>query len=189
MQFAQLSFKDQSKILAAPEFKTINTYSIDQMVERLKPLEEGGYTLVYGAYLPQKGVAQEKALEDLLEARGKWLSHVIGNQIHSVGLMDIEAYTIQKFDHQQLGQQVRIPFAALIFASQELIRCIGNDSFHSIAAFVKYGNTNTFINILNRPGVLALKGVERRVKETLTRDNWKAYTDQERAKRTASKIH
>jgi hypothetical protein len=185
MQFALFNIKDQYRLLAATEYQTLETYSLDQMVEQPEPVErEGGYTLVYGSYLPQSGVAKEKALEDLLEARDKWLSHVRGQQIHPIGLKDIEAYSVQ-----QVGKQVRIPFSALIVASPELIRCIGSDSAHSIAAYLKFGNTDPFFNILNRPGVIALKGVERRVKEVLTPENWKAHTDQERAKRTASKIH
>lgn len=185
MQFALFRIQDQYRLLAETEFQTLETYSLDQLVEQPEPVEEeGGYVLVYGCYMPQKGVAKEKALEDLLEARDKWLSHVIGNQIHTIGLKDIEAYSIQ-----QVGQQIRIPFSALIVASPELIRCIGSDSAHSIAAYLKFGDTDPYFNLLNRPGVIALKGVERRVKETLTPDNWKAHTDQDRAKRTASKIH
>ncbi|MEF9443365.1 hypothetical protein OWS73_33635 [Burkholderia sp. 1B3(2022)] len=44
-------------------------------------------------------------------------------------------------------------------------------------------------NLLNRKGLLAFKGIERRGTTTVTKENWRSHVDPERLLRTALKIH
>lgn len=43
-------------------------------------------------------------------------------------------------------------------------------------------------NLLNRFGILAIKEQENRIKKQLNKDNWKAFIDENRVLKVASKI-
>ena len=65
----------------------------------------------------------------------------------------------------------------------------GKASVQAVTGFLRYAGMSPATNILNRPGVIALKGVERRVKDgPVNPADWRKHIDRDRAKRTARAI-
>jgi len=62
-------------------------------------------------------------------------------------------------------------------------------SVQAVTGFLRYAGMSPATNILNRPGVIALKGIERRVKDgPVNPADWRKHIDRDRAKRTARAI-
>lgn len=80
-----------------------------------------------------------------------------------------------------------IPFAALINTNLKL----NNRNKQAVTCFTKYSNLSIVDNILNRPGIFAIKEEELRLSKSkgiLSKDNWKIFIDNTRAIKVAQKI-
>lgn len=78
-----------------------------------------------------------------------------------------------------------VPFAALVCAPENILDQIGSRNTKSaVTAFLRYASMSPMTNILNRKGIIAFKGIERRT--AAAEDQWKSAIDEQRARRTAS---
>jgi hypothetical protein len=149
------------------------------------PPESGQFYVCYGSYMPQPGITAEKALEDLMTASDHYLGYINREHCHSIAFHGVEAYA-----SRSQGRSVRIPFSAVIQADPVVIERMGAKAGGAVTAFLRFKHEmDPVANILNRPGIIALKGVERRTStEAVTLENWKTFADSERAKRTCHNI-
>jgi hypothetical protein len=185
MQYAQFNIDGHKILLDVSEKHSLDNH-MDSLVELEKPSEESTlFMICYGSYRPQPGVSDEQAVEDLLIAKDHWLGHVDGADCHMIAFHDFEQFPVE-----HLGHSTRIPFAAVIQASPEIIEAIGSDkSVRAVSAFLRYGDVSVPINVLNRPGIIALKGIEKRHgQQSITLANWREHIDPVRAVRTSQKI-
>lgn len=185
MQYAQFEISGHRILLDVTEKYSLDNY-MDELAEVEKPSEETTPFLVcYGSYRPQPGVSGVQAMEDLLIAKDHWLGYVDGAKCHMIAFHDLIPYA-----EEQLGFSTRIPFAAVIQASPEVVESIGDEnSVRAVTGFLRYGDISVPVNVLNRPGIIALKGIEKRFsKEPVTLANWKDRVDSERASRISRKI-
>lgn len=186
MQYALITIKDKMLLLAAHEMMALEAH-LDGITDMDKPQEDAlPYHLCYGSYLLPQGVDGAKALEDFQAARDHWLGFVENNKCHSIAFHDAQAFEVR-----HIGNAIRIPFAALIQATETIIAKIGDKSSRqSVAGFLRYEqDMSPSTNILNCPGIIAFKGVEKRLKvDSLNLENWKESIDYERAKRAALTI-
>lgn len=185
MQIAQFNISGHKILLDVSEKHSLDNH-MDSLVELEKPSEETTpFMICYGSYRPQPGISDEQAADDLLIAKDHWLGHVEGAGCHMIAFHDFEAYPVE-----HLGHSTRIPFAAVIQASPEIIEAIGTDkSVRAVSAFLRYEGYSVPVNVLNRPGIIALKGIEKRHgQEIITLANWREHIDAERAVRTSQKI-
>lgn len=139
------------------------------------------YHVCYGCYLPQADIREEEAMTDLAEARDHWMGIIERDKCHLIAFCDAEA-----FGPRYIGLSLRIPFAALVQADPAMIERIADKKTRrAVTAFLRYANLSPATNILNRPGVFALKGVERRIKDDpITPAGWRKHIDRDRAGRT-----
>lgn len=172
------------RLVDANELQTLEVYK-DSFEEQ--PFEEKGkFFVCYGVYWPQPGIGSEQALADLMEARDHWLGHVYRDKGHGIAFHDVEAYATTSHN----GRANRIPFSAVIQASPEVIDRIGSSNVQATTAFLRLKHDMQALdNILNRSGLMAFKGIERRKPHfVVTLKNWKELADPDRAKSVASKI-
>lgn len=179
---------DADLLIDANEVQTLEIFK-DTFQELPMPSEECPLFVCYGSYMPQPGIGADDALGHLLEARGYWLGHVHRDRGHGIGFHDVLAYASVAYASEKQGKAINIPFAAAIQAEDEVIDRIGGTSTQAVTAFLRYSTQmDALTNVLNRPGIIALKGIERRVTGVITEENWQTFVDEERAKRTAMKI-
>lgn len=185
MQIAQFNIDGHKILLDVSEKYSLDNH-MDSLVELEKPSEESTpFMICYGSYRPQPGISDEKAVEDLLTAKDHWLGHIAGSDCHMIAFHDFEALQVE-----HLGHSTRIPFAAVIQANPEIIEAIGTDkTVRAVSAFLRYEGYSVPVNVLNRPGIIALKGIEKRHGEVvITLTNWRDHIDPDRAVRTSQKI-
>lgn len=142
------------------------------------------FELVYGVYLPQSGITPEQGLDDAKSARGFWMGTVIGTTCHPVGLEDAVFYPAI-----QLRHAVRIPFAALVCIGSEALTEIRTDSVRALTCFTRYTQQmSAASNVLNRPGIFAIKAYAKRASGSLTKENWQSQIDIDRVHRAAAQV-
>lgn len=141
--------------------------------------------LCYGSYMANPGVTAEKALEDLLEAQDHYLGYIEDNLCHKISFHSVEAHSTVK-----RGRSFYIPFAALLQASPEVIEAIGK-RHQAVTSFLRYEHQmDPPTNVLNRPGIIAIKGIEKRTKgTTVTLQNWKSFVNEARVMRNGTTIY
>lgn len=185
MQYAIIEIQQRPLLIDAAEMAAIDTY-IDGIREEGRPDESRNpYYVCYGSYLPQHGTSEAKAKADFKAAFDHWIGSVKANVCHLIALHDGEMLQIEHF-----GRAIRIPFAALIQAHEVVIARVGDrNAKHAVTGFLRYADMSPATNIFNRPGVIALKGIERRTK-SLPVDpvTWRKHIDRTRALRIARSI-
>lgn len=185
MQYALIEIQKRMLLIAANEMQSLDTYH-DAIAEQDKPDEtQHPYHVCYGCYMPQHGIDEDKALEDFKAARDHWIGYIQQEKCHIIAFHDAEP-----MEPERMGRAIRIPFAALVQAHAPVIEQIGGKaSVQAVTGFLRYAGMSPATNILNRPGVIALKGVERRVKDgPVNPADWRKHIDRDRAKRTARAI-
>lgn len=185
MQYALISIKDKMLLLSAHEMQALDEH-LESIADMDSPQEDTHpYHLCYGSYMPQIGTNAAKAIEDFQAARDHWLGSIENDKCHIIAFHDA-----QEFEVQHIGNAIRIPFAALIQASEAIIEKIGNkSSVQSVTGFLRYQDMSPSTNLLNRPGIIALKGLEKRLKvNPLNLQNWRESIDHRRAERAALTI-
>lgn len=179
MQYALMGLdpeKDVFIIIDANEYKELID-SKDKKIADIEPDDnELILKLVYGTIIPQYKIQRKDIEEGLNTALGKALAYVDNGVSTLIELVDIEVSKEEIND--------RIPFSALIRTNLT----IDNKKHQAISAFLRYGNMTVQDNLLNRFGIFAIKEQENRIKEQLSKDNWKTFIDENRVLRVASKI-
>jgi hypothetical protein len=184
MQYALMEVQGKSYLVDANEMQAVEFHGPENIADSPKPDEQASaLILCYGAYLPQPGVTYEKALFDLLGAKGTWLGTIAESICHLIAVQDVRALGIVK-----VAGQTRIPFAILIQAHPAITDKIKGDDALAITGFVRYGNMSPSDNLLNRQGVFALQAVERGGAGNLTLESWGKAIDRNRAQRISRKI-
>ncbi|PRE81317.1 hypothetical protein [Burkholderia gladioli] len=185
MQYILFPLKGKQFIVDAHEYSALNTFEDSIKDVELKPDVNSPLYVTYGVYMPQPGIEWEDAMGHLLERQDVWLGHIAGEHCHTLGFHQVDP--LPPISH---GMSFSIPFAALIHAHPDLIEKIGDhDSSQAVTAFVRFWDITPASNLLNRKGLLAFNGIERRGTTTVTKENWRDHVDPERLLRTALKIH
>lgn len=184
MQYAIIEIASNFRLIDAAEIRAVETYGDAGIFDSPKPdVQSSPFVLCYGAYLPQHGISDERALVDLLGAKGSWLGHIAESICQLVAVQDIRSFGMQK-----VGRMTYLPFAALIQADESVIDRIKANGL-AVSCFLRYANQSPADNLLNRSGVFAMKAVEARIKGgDLSLGNWDKSVDRSRAIRTARKI-
>lgn len=185
MQYAIIEIQKKLLLIDASEMQSLDTFK-DAIVELAKPKEdELPYYVCYGSYMPQKDIDDVNALNDFKMARDHWIATVNEDKCHIIAFHDAEP-----FEMERRGFARHIPFAALIQAQTPIIDRIGRkNSTQAVTSFLRYDGMTPATNVLNRRGIIALKGIENRVKnEVINPLDWKKHVDKDRAKRAARSI-
>lgn len=176
MQYAVFEIEGQGCLIDAEEHKLL--LRRESMTEIGCPEEASAFHLCYGAYLPQRGTTEAEANEDLWAALDHWLGCLIGMACHLFSLEDIEVYGAVP-----RGLNLAVPIAALIRARDPAPWPAGSQT-RALSCFLRYSNLSVAENLLNRPGVIALKTPTRRLGRERP-DGWRKLIDPDRAVRAA----
>lgn len=182
MQYALIEIQQRMLLVSAHEMQSLNTFH-DAITEQDKPSgAEHPYHVCYGCYMPQPGIEEAEAMDDFEAARDHWIGYIQHDKCHIIAFHDAEP-----MEPKRMGRAIRIPFAALVQASAPIIKKIGDRAFvQAVTGFIRYADISPATNILNRPGIIALKNIERRVKGgPLSPADWRRHIDRARAARTA----
>ncbi|HAI5629528.1 TPA: DNA topoisomerase III, partial [Escherichia coli] len=101
---------------------------------------------------------------------------------HSIAYYDIHTLPLISCGHQKI-----VPFAALIKADECIISKIASYSGFAVTAFLRIKEWDIATNILNREGIFAFNGCERRFR-VVSKDNWQHTVSEERAIRCAKRL-
>jgi hypothetical protein len=183
MQYAAFEIQGRKRLLDISEYEALLEIQKKPVAEAVETEAESGYFLFHGAYLPQPGISETKALKDLLAARDHWLGCLVGCECHPIALEDCF-----EFNAVRKGHALAIPVAALARASEAVAgRISPNPSKPALTCFLRYENLTPAENLLNRPGIFAFKGPPHSFGPGLPA-NWKSHTDADRAILTATDI-
>ncbi len=181
MQYATFEIQGRRLLLDADEYQALRQGT--PIEETAGVEDEAAFHVCHGAYLPQPGTGAARALKDLLAARDHWLGCLAGNACRLLALEDI-----QPFEAVRQGRALAIPLAVLVRMDGAVA---GRISPHvrglALTCFLRYDNLTPAQNLLNRPGVIALKGPVRRIGPDAPGD-WKSHVDTGRAVLTATDI-
>jgi hypothetical protein len=184
MQYALFRVKDRDFIVDANEVSAFDTFGDDIADTDTKPDEDGPFYVAYGVYKPQPGITPEQGRSHLLEHQDAWLGHVDAELCHSVGL-----HAIEIFPATESMSMFNLPFAALIQADEFLVERIADHKrVQAVTTFARYWSISPARNIFRRNGILAMKGIEKRVKVKIEKENWRELIDPKRAVNNANKI-
>lgn len=176
MQYALFKIDEQMLLLDANEYFALKNHG-DQIADVAEDEDSMPLKIVYGSYKPQRGCDEDTAVMDMAKIKGYALGHVVDSACRAIELCDFIAYAPLR-----RGQAVDIPFAALVRTHVEL----PSGDAQAVTAFARYGAQMTpGTNILNRPGLFALKAQERRIRTEVSRENWRGFADEQRALRAA----
>lgn len=88
----------------------------------------------------------------------------------------------------RVNDLMTVPFAALIKADECIISKIASYSGFAVTAFLRIKDQDIATNILNREGIFAFNGCERRFR-VVSKDNWQHTVSEERAIRCAKRLN
>jgi hypothetical protein len=165
---------DKKGIMDVHEYSALHTFR-DAIQDVDEPEESMPLKIVYGSYKPQPEHRDVDVIRTHMEqSRGFRLGHVMADGCRAIELCDFFA-----FEPLRRGLALDVPFAALIRTHVEM----PTGDRQAVTAFLRYAEQMTpATNILNRPGVFALKAQERRPNgATVTRQNWCEFVDENRA--------
>lgn len=135
------------------------------------------FKVVYGSYKSQPGFSADVAITNIGLSTGYALGHVKDKECRALELCDVITFT-----PLQRGKALDIPFAALIRTHIDM----PSGDTQAVTAFLRYATQMTpATNILNRPGLFAIKAQERRIRVPVTHENWRGFVDEARVDRAA----
>lgn len=143
--------------------------------------EHVSLAVVYGAFQvnPDRDIDDE--CQELLQQRGCGFGFLRDLECNVFCLVDIELHKDRMLPHYR-----NIPFAALVALPDCMV--VGDSKTQALTGFVRYSDQmDPLTNIFYRPGLLAMKSQEKRIREELTKDNWKQFIDLERMEVDAGK--
>lgn len=183
MQYALIEVKEGvRRLVAASELAVLHQPNAS-VADGVKPPENGPFFIAYGCYMPQPDKSVEQAENDLNAAADHWLGFIANEQCNVIAFHEVE-----NLPPRRLGRQLRIPFAALIQADDAVLEQVRSGGRSAVTAFIRYSaDMDALTNVLNRPGIIAFKGLERRRGE-VTKTQWRGLADAERAVRVAMDI-
>ena len=180
MQYALLTLHARPFLIDAAELQQLQK---GQHLNEESTFEEShvDYQICYGGYLLDPTVSDENIGERLRERASLWLSTLDWRRgmVIPVKLCAISPLEMFKIGHQRV-----VPFAALIRANDNIIQDVANTATFAVTAFQRIDGWD----IANRPGIFALKGIEKRIRETITPDSWLKMVREERAISTARRL-
>ena len=122
-------------------------------VEDVEPIEaDFSFKPIYGAYKPQPGTSPDQAKLDARRHLGARFGTIRDGACFALELCGVELG-----DLIRVGHSLRIPVAALV-ASKVEMRSDGS----ATTVFIRYMNISPLDNVLNRPGIFALRRQEDR---------------------------
>lgn len=178
MQYALFPINKDRKMvmLDINEYAALDAHhdNIEDIVEDETTME---LKIVYGSYKPSPGMDADSAVIDITEMKGYELGHIDDKTCRAIEFCDFQAYApIYR------GKALDIPFAALIRTHVE----IPSGKTQAVTAFIRYKTQmSPATNILNRPGLFAIKAQEKRG-TSFDQQNWRTYIDEERMHRCAT---
>ncbi|CAE6794609.1 hypothetical protein R70006_05012 [Paraburkholderia domus] len=140
---------------------------------------DGEMAVAQGAYLPQVGVRLSQAALDVQSAVGQRLGYLVGDMVQTLELLDIEV-------QQDPECRDRLPFSALVRIAGSALPLLRYGHL-TVSAFLRYSNIDAATNILNRPGVFAMKTLGRALSGD-DRLNWRDELNRRQVRRLAREI-
>lgn len=185
MQYAVIEIQGRMLLIAANELQSLEAFGNTITDQNKIDEEQHPYTICYGSYMPQPDIDEKQAMEHFNSSIDSWIGYIDEDKCHLIDFHDA-----QPMEPEHRGLLTFIPFAALIQTHPEIIEKIGKKSqAQAVTGFLRFDEMSPATNILNRPGIIALKGVERRIKgEPVNKANWHKHIDWDRAMRTARTI-
>lgn len=178
MQYAVIEISGQRRLVDANELQALETHQ-DAITDAVEDEDSMPLKVVYGGYKVQPELSgnADAAVLDMARSRGYQLGYIDGGLCRAIELCDFIA-----FEPQRRGHALDIPFAALIRTHVAM----PSKDRQAVSAFLRYAQMSPATNILNRPGIFAFKGEERRLGGVaVTHQNWRTFIDQSRAVRAA----
>lgn len=186
MQYALFDGLERKFLLDALEFGVLK-YRKENPVKELPYIDESAHPfhVCYGGYLLNPGVSDSDISRKIKDQTGFWLAAIDDTRMdcHSIAYYDIHTLPMISCGHQKI-----VPFAALIKADECIISKISSYSGFAVTAFLRIKEWDIATNILNREGVFAFNGCERRFRQLVSEDNWQQAVSEERAIRCAKRL-
>lgn len=186
MQYALIALGEHRILVDACELSVLNAWREYPITERDDFDEEAhDFHVCYGGYLLNPATPAADIHEKLAQQADHWLSAVTTGEsaCRQIGLCALRTFPLVTAGHQNI-----VPFAALIKADEDVIGNIAGASTFAVTAFLRVHDWDVATNILNRAGLYALNGVERRHKQPVDKTNWEQCIDAERANRIARRL-
>lgn len=178
--------ESKKAVLCISEVESLHKHydSIGDEFPKLKESEED-FHIAYGAYIAQPGKSADMAIADFLLSKGLWLGLIDDNICRIIAFHDaINA------EPTKLHNLIKIPFACLIQTRPDVINKFMNGKGSLAACFLRYPGMSAALNIYNRPGIIAIKRIEKRLGTNgpVTQDNWREHVFKDRISTTAKAI-
>ena len=185
MQYALFDGFERKFLLDALEFGVLKDWK-ENPVKELPDIDESvhPFHVCYGGYLLNPGVSDSDISRKIKDQTGFWLAAIDDTRMdcHSIAYYDIHTLPLILCGHQKI-----VPFAALIKADECIISKIASYSGFAVTAFLRIKEWDIATNILNREGIFAFNGCERRFR-VVSKDNWQHTVSEERAIRCAKRL-
>ena len=185
MQYALVDALERKFLLDALEFGVLKDWK-ENPVKELPDIDESAHPfhVCYGGYLLNPGVSDSDISRKIKDQTGFWLAAIDDTRMdcHSIAYYDIHTLPLISCGHQKI-----VPFAALIKADECIISKISSYSGFAVTAFLRIKDWDIATNILNREGIFAFNGCERRSR-VVSKDNWQHTVSEERAIRCAKRL-
>lgn len=186
MQYALVDALERKFLLDALEFGVLKDWK-ENPVKELPDIDESvhPFHVCYGGYLLNPGVSDSDISRKIKDQTGFWLAAIDDTRMdcHSIAYYDIHTLPLIVCGHQKI-----VPFAALIKADECIISKIASYSGFAVTAFLRIKDQDIATNILNREGIFAFNGCERRFRQPVSEDNWQQAVSEERAIRCANRL-
>ena len=170
MQYALMNGRGEDQLIVDAE-ELASLYRLRDSGVAVADVEpdEAGFTfkLIYGSYQPQPGTSPDQAKLDARRHLGARFGTIRDGACFALELCGVELG-----EPIHIGHSLRIPVAALM-ASKVKMRSDGS----ATTVFIRYMNISPLDNVLNRPGIFALRRQEDRCPDDLGRDNWRPFID------------
>ena len=173
-------------VLSLSEVNSLHEHydNIGDEFPKLKESEEQ-FHIAYGAYIAQPGKSPDAAIADFLLSKGLWLGLIDGNVCRIIAFHD--AINVEPI---KLHNLIKIPFACLIQTRSDVVEKYMSGKGALAPCFLRYQGMAAALNIYNRPGIIAIKRVEKRLGTSgpITQDNWREHVFKDRISTTAKAI-
>lgn len=192
MQYALIEIQDRPILIDANEYGALNLLRETPVID--EPVDEGAlvWKLVYGSFKPNRDRDAEEALGAMREQMGVAWGRIIARDglCRWAEVKDVETFEpIRRGHAMPAGHAADVPVAVLLATRDE----IPPADEQGLTLFPRYASQmDPLTNVLNRPGLLCLKGEEKRVRKQLNPlppEDWRSLIDRERAVRTAGKCY